>query len=298
MGFRTRYGSLGFGYESSYGVTAGSFQYVPAEVDLPDLGRQTQEMTQFTSAFGGNATPIIGGKDSGNSFTIRLPLEGFKVGYDPTAENPGGTGVIGSTAVLLGMALGSNASAASNHANLIAGAHLSNSVYDAGDVASATTGAITYTSGTYLEGQYIVDGATGTDFQQGWITDDDAGTKVLSLFLASANSAIAAENTYGTAVAYLSNAEQVPITLRFVGENAAYVVDLQGCMCSGGSLNLAAGQVPTSRVQLHVHRPQLRRQRWRTQDGVDVQPHPVPGRHQRQPPDDRHGCVLPGRLQA
>ena len=240
--WRSKYGSIGFGYESTFGVVASSFQYLPAEVDLPDLGRNEADVAQYVAQFGGNAAPVINSKDSGSTLTLRIPLEGFKPGHNPATENPGDAGVLGSAPVLVAMALGSNASAASNHANLIAGAHLESSAYDATDVASAISSAITTSAGSYTPGALVVAGLTSSDFQVGWISTI-AGA-VLTLFKSAANTAAGSDNTYGTGTAWLSDAEQIPISLRFSGEHAAYSIDFLGCMCSAGSISLSAGAVP------------------------------------------------------
>jgi|GEM_PF-5767557 hypothetical protein len=246
MGFRTKYGSLGFGWEASYATVAAAFQYVPAEFEQPELGRVTQDMNRYAQQFGGNQPPIVGGKDSSGTVTFNMSLEAFVKTYDPViaGNQPGDAGVIGSVPVLLGMATGSGNASIVNHATMIAGAGLSLTASVIGDVAGVpapTT--IPYTGGTWAEGQYVIAGDAATDYQTGW-PYLDAGN-VLTLDNAAQNTAIAGEDIYGTAVAYLNNSEHPPITLRWTGEGASFAVDFLGCKNISGFIDVQSGQVPT-----------------------------------------------------
>ena len=128
--------------QSAFGTAASSgFEALLCEKPSITFATEIAELDLLTGQVGSAPERLVGRRSG--TLTFKMPLEGFKSGYDPTAEDPGATGVIPCWLALAANVLGSNNSAIVSSATQWAGAHLSNSDYDAGGVTSATTSAIT-----------------------------------------------------------------------------------------------------------------------------------------------------------
>jgi len=239
--------SIGFALQSDLTTTATTgFEYLPAEVAVPDLVRDAEDLQFATAQVGAYQPPAVGGKH-GSTFTVRIPLRGFKSGYDATAEQPGvDADVISREIALLGAILGSNNSAASSNANLMKGAHLqASNAYTANDVSSATATAVTVQAASganYAVGDFACfdDNGGQTAPQLGFIKS--IAGDVLTLFEGSANTASSNDENYGTVTAYLSNAEPLPLTFRIVGDQTQFGQIFTGCIPVSGSITLNANQ--------------------------------------------------------
>ena len=246
--------SVGFALQSDLTTTASAgFEYLPAEVSIPEHTRDAEDFQFATSQVGAYQPPAVGGKH-GATFTLRIPLRGMKSGYDPTAEQPGVTAdVISREIALVGALLGSNNSAASSNANLMKGAHLNASAaYAANDVSSATSTAVTVQAASganYAVGDFACfdDNSSQSQPQLGFIKS--IAGDVLTLFEASGNTASSNDENYGTVTAYLSNAEPLPLTFRIVGDQTEFGLIYTGCICSGGNITLNANATPILEVE-------------------------------------------------
>lgn len=248
--------SLLFAPQSAFGTpntTAGDFEAILCEKPSITFATDIQELELLTGQVGASAERLIGRRSG--TMTVKTPLEGFKSGYDPTSEDPGATGVIPPWLALLGNALGSNNSAIISAATQWAGAHLSNSDYDASAVFSAITTAITADAGGDITtdadikaGQLVItaESPTSTTLQMGF-AKSLAGA-VLTLFEAS-RQAVNSTNAdfYGTANAWLSNAvyTQVPQTVKWTGNDTKFCYILQDVIIEGATIEWNAGAVPT-----------------------------------------------------
>ena len=184
--------------------------------------------------------------------SILVPGEALKSGYAPATENPGDTGVIPFWLSMIANALGSQIGIVTTAADFWKGKHLANSEYTAAGVASATATAITLDDNTasdkVLGGELIVTALspTSTTPQMGFVKTKVA--QVLSLFEAALNTVNdPAANVYGTANAWLSIAllNQIPCTMRWKGQDAAFCYILKDCICDGFKLKWDAGDVPS-----------------------------------------------------
>ena len=256
--------SLLFAPQAAFGTvnsTPGNFEALLCEKPSITFATDIQELDLLTGQVGAAAERLIGRRSG--TMTFKTPLEGFKSGYDPSAEDPGATGVIPPWLALMANALGSNNSAIVSAATQWAGAHLSNSDYDAGGVASATTSIITAdaagnvtTNADIKAGQLVItaESPTSTTLQMGF-AKSLAGA-ALTLFEASrqaVNSATA--DFYGTANAWLSNAvyTQVPQTVKWVGNDTKFCYVLQDVIIEGITLEWSAGAVPTAEFRCRFY---------------------------------------------
>jgi len=250
--WREKYTRFALGLEAtSYGVLAAAFQVVDMDIDLPPIGNRVQDTGLRATQFGGGVKPVLGGKDTGGSFEMRWVADGFVGTYDGTSDVPGtDAGVVGITPVLIGWALGSNAAGGASHANFFKGGHLSAAAYDATDVASATTAAITTKTGTFTAGQLAVAGLAVTDpaaWQTGWISTQSAPGgpgDVLTLQRASENAAPNDSDMYPSVTAWLASCERESLSLRFTGEAAESAFDVYGLKPASGFMDWKAGEVP------------------------------------------------------
>lgn len=231
--------------------TDGDFKYVLGDKPKVQFATEIAELELMTGQIGAAPERLPGRRHGTISFS--MPLEGMKSGYDPTAENPGGTGVLPHWIALAGNALGSYiTNTVDTAAKFWQGDHISTSQYTAAGVASATTSAITYDNATASDkidvGQLVATAlsATSTAPQFGF-AKAKAG-QVVTLFEASANAVNDnAGHAYGTGTAWLSavHGSQLPMTMRWVGENTEACYILQDCICTGFKLTWESGAVPT-----------------------------------------------------
>ena len=240
--------------QSAFGTAASSgFEALLCEKPSITFATEIAELDLLTGQVGSAPERLVGRRSG--TLTFKMPLEGFKSGYDPTAEDPGAAGVIPCWLALAANVLGSNNSAIVSSATQWAGAHLSNSDYDAGGVTSATTSAITAdaasditTDAEIRAGQLVLTALTpsSTTVQLGF-AKSLAGA-VLSLFEASKNAVNSNDaDFYGTSTAWVSTAHatQVPQTVKWVGQATEFCYILQDVVCEGLTLVWDSGAVPT-----------------------------------------------------
>lgn len=248
--------SLLVAMQSAFG-TAASSGFVALQAEVPKASFQTESETLdlMTGQSQASAERVIGRRHG--SITFKLPLEGFKQGFDPTAEDPGGAPsgsveVIPPWACLVANALGSNLSNVSTNADFWRGKHLSVSQYTSGGVASATSTEVVYDNATASDkvdvGQLVVTAtsATSTSPQIGWAKAK--ATQTVTLFEASVNTVNSASaHAYGTATAYASSetSSVKPLTFRWVGQNSALGYILRDAICEKVVITWESGQTPT-----------------------------------------------------
>lgn len=182
---------------------------------------------------------------------MRMPLEALKSGYDPTAEDPGDAGVISPSMVLLGNALGSGgASAVSSDAEFWQGYHLARTGYHAGSVnatGSTTSSVKVDDQSFYTAGALALWGTTASEATPsiGWaktLTNDTQD--LVDTFEAMAVAPANADYAFGTATAYLSNLEPIPLTLHILGDNAAFKYAYIGCVATRAKIDWMSGKTP------------------------------------------------------
>jgi hypothetical protein len=201
----------------------------------------TQEQEDFSDLasgqFGAYEAPAPGSK-SGGTVKMKGRIDALKDGYDPTAENPGDTGIIAYTMSLLANALGSDSATATDNANFLAGLHMARNPYDAGDVTGGAVGSIDVTTdASYKTGSlvYAATDATRSPATRGLgfvATRTGAGPFNLALFESYATAAASGDNAYGTATGFLSASETWPLTIQHLGDNTAFKFSYIGCVAS------------------------------------------------------------------
>jgi len=245
----------GFGTPNS---TNGDFVYLQGELPKLQLTTDIAELDLMTGQIGA-APERLPGRRHG-TISMSMPLEGLKNGYDPTTDDPGDTGILPPWMALVGNSLGSQMGAAvDTAAKFWSGLHLSVSQYTAAGVASAISTAITMDDATASDkidvGQLVATAASAaTSTVQFGFAKTKSG-QVVTLFEASGNTVNSnAANCYGTGTAWLSSAHgnQIPMTMRYVGENTEACYVLQDCICTGWKLTWEAGTVPTIEFSFDV----------------------------------------------
>lgn len=256
-----QYHSLKAAPQTAFGTvngTDGDFKSLLCETPSVTFDTAIEELDLLTGQIGAAPERLVGRRSGSISF--KVPLEGLKSGYDPTAENPGDTGVVPHWMCLLGNVLGSQIALADTTAKFWKGTHLSVSEYTAAGVASATTSAITYdnapASNKVDVGQLVATAlsATTTSVQFGF-AKTKAG-QVVTLFEASAIAVNdGAANAYGTGNAWLSSAQpdQLPLTMRWVGNNTVFAYILKDCICDGVTITWESGAVPTAEFKYRFY---------------------------------------------
>ncbi len=237
----------GFGTANT---TDGEFKSLLCETPAVTFDTAIEELDLLTGQIGAAPERLVGRRSGSISF--KMPLEGLKSGYDPTAENPGDTGVLPHWLCLLGNVLGSQIALSDTAAKFWKGTHLSVSEYTAAGVASATSTAITFDGAAGSDkvdvGQLVATAlsATSTVPQFGFAKTKAA--QVVTLFEASGNTVNDnAANSYGTGNAWLSTSQpsQLPLTMRWVGNDTTFAYILQDVICESVTLTWEAGAVPT-----------------------------------------------------
>jgi len=253
--------SLAVAMQSAFGTpnsTDGDFVALKCEVPTVAFETEVTELDLLTGQPGAEPERMPGARSGTLSFTI--PLEGFKTGYDPTAEDPGDAGVIPMWLALLADAMGSNLSGVSTAADYEAGLMCSLSAYTAAGVASATSTAITLDNATasdkILGGQLVCTAlsATTTAVQVGYCKTK-AG-QVVTLFEASGQTVNSASgNCYGTATAYASSeyVDQRAKTFRWLGPDATFCYILQDCLVESCRITWESQAVPTAEFTLRFY---------------------------------------------
>jgi hypothetical protein len=211
--------------------------------------QEQEDFSDFSAgAVGAFVAPAPGSK-SGGTLTLSFPMKSLKSGYDPTSESPGDIGVISPEANLLATAMGSGgASSVASAALYSAGNVMSTTDYDAGgiDVGSTTTNIkVTAALSTgYLDGQFIaIDSAAAAGTPGlGWVTNVDTGPTPdeVTVSDALAITPVTGENSYGTAVGWVSGNEPVPLTFWRTGNATEFKFAYIGCVAKSVSINLNA----------------------------------------------------------
>ena len=248
--------SLGIGWQANLTTVAAGFTYFEAELAAPpERVRKIQDFNPAVSQVGGNP-PRLPGSKHGGTFTLRFPMRTTsKANYDGGAGG-GGADIMGTTdgvlameLLLVGNAWGSLGNAAVlAHADFTKGKHLSVSAGLPNDVAAAsTTTTIKVADATvYKEGQLFV-AMTGTSDANpcvGWIKTATMGTDVvLAEAIETAEIPVNLDETYDTAVAFPAEVDRVPLTLRVLGNNAAFKGDYIGITCTETRHDLGAGDL-------------------------------------------------------
>jgi len=232
-------------------TVGASFTAFAAAVDVPDHAQEQEDCSDLAAGQFGAYEPPAPGSRSGGTISIRMPLEALKAGYDPTSEDPGSAGVISPAMVLLGNALGSaGSSAVSSDAEFWQGYVLARTGYHAGSVnatGSTTSSVKVDDQSYYTAGALAIWGTTASEATPsvGWaktLTNDtqDLVDTFEPMAVAPAN----ADDAFGTATAYLSSAEPVPLTMHILGDNAAFKYAYIGCVANRVKLDGMSGKTP------------------------------------------------------
>lgn len=243
--------------------TLAANEFVALLCDTPKLSFATEvkELELNTGQVGAAPEKIVGRRSG--TITFSVPAQAFKVGYDPTAENPGGAPVSGAEVIppwlaLVGNALGCNVEAlagatlSDKNTNFWRGTHLSNTAYAAAKVTAAGTTSTTLqldaAQGANHKGGQLVAAAMSNVIAPflGWIKTK--ATDLLTVLdparAASANYVDDLANVYGTATAWQSDDQPRFLTAYWVGPNTKACYVLSGLVCEGWKLSLDAGEVP------------------------------------------------------
>ena len=230
--------------------TTGDFEAVKCENPTISLDTAITELNLLTGQVGAAPERLVGRRSG--KFSFKMPLEGFKNGYDPDVAGPGAAGVIPHWAAIAANVLGSQNSAIVSAATMWAGAHLNNGTTHNNGVTSATTSAITFdAAGDWADidaGDLVAtaESKTSTTMQLGFAKS--VAGNVISLFEASKNAVNSGSaDVLPTASMWLSTGAYtpVPMTIRYTGANAAFCYILQDWVCSGFQITWNAGEVPT-----------------------------------------------------
>ena len=214
-----------------------------------DHAQEQEDFSDFVSGQVGAFVPPAPGSKSGGSFTVGFPVKALKVGYNPTSEDPGDAGVISPEAILLAAAFGSGGdTSVTTAAEFAQGLHMSRTAYDAGGIATGSTSTVVAVTAalaaSYLNGQFFVsDSAPGAGSPAlGWVTEVDTNPTPETVTVSDALAVTPAngDDSYGSAVGYISGNDPIPITIRRSGNNAAFSFRYIGCIAKSVTINLNA----------------------------------------------------------
>ena len=239
---------------NAWAISASDYHVFAAEIEVVEGQYQAAEWAAARAQGGAKMAPVPGRR--GATFSLRMPLQALKTGsYVLATDGPGAANLsLSPQALLLANALGS-AAGAPTALQFLQGSHLSASAYIAPGgtgVVGATTTVITApspgTDATFLGGQFAACAASNTDTtpQFGWVKSqvDGGATNDITLYEASQQTAAAGDSLMGTATAYMSSNQQIPLTFRVFGPNSAGTELLTGCYCVGGEIDLKFGDEP------------------------------------------------------
>lgn len=252
--------SVGFARQTDLNTengTDGDFHYFAAEVSVPETTRQMFDLKIATGQVGAKYAPVAGAMRG--KLSIKFPAFGLKKAYSPATEEPGiTTGVLSASHVLTGLALGSDSesSAVTNAATLAKGLGLSladmtanfgatfanNEIAAVGSTTSATVQAAD--GAKFKVGQLFACGSSSTDTAQTLAWIKSIAGDVLTFIDAAGNQPSVNDDVWGTAVAYISNDAIVPITIRIIGDNAAFKEAYVGCYPVSWKFTGKAGEPP------------------------------------------------------
>jgi hypothetical protein len=244
-------------------LPANEFVALLADSPKVTFNTETSELDLMSGQVGASPERIVGRRSGSISFDV--PLQGFKDGYDPTAENPGsapvgGAEVIPPWLVLMGNALGCNAEAlaganlSQKNANFWRGTFLSNAPYGAAKVTAAGT------DSTHLQ----MDAAEGALHKAGQFVAA-AVSAVVAPFVGFIKTKVAdlatifeaarapsvnyddnAANVYGSATAWQSDDQPRFLTAYWTGPDTKLCYVLSGLVCESVKVTLDSGAVPVA----------------------------------------------------
>lgn len=244
--------SVGFARQSDYTTTATTgFEYLPAEVGLPDLQRSVEEFQYGTSQVGAMEPPAVGGKH-GTTFALRFPLQSMKSGYTASTYTSGisaANDVIARTAVLAQHAIGGNTSGVSSNQDLMDGKLGYDEVYDATGAQSGSTSATVVAAGTnpnYDEGNFLFVSTATTDASpvQAFIKSLDGDNATINHTEVSNNSAAASDIVWPTNTTPYTGDEFIPLTFRILGDQTEFGLIGTGAIPQSWTINARAGETP------------------------------------------------------
>jgi hypothetical protein len=221
-------------------TTGGSFTWMYAEVSIPEETQAIFDVMAKANAIGTHYAPAVGARTA--KMSLKFTSYGLKRGYDPETQEPGVTsGVIPGTSLLIGLAMGSLSPDVTSDAEFLQGFGLSRCDFTSSKGATfgnADVGAVTSASlfdvgagngGDYTPGQLFVCGSSKADTacSVSWIKT--IATDTITLADACANTPVIGDDTFGTWVACLTNAQPVPFTLILTGSEATDKVAYIGC---------------------------------------------------------------------
>lgn len=245
--------SVSMAPQSAFGTvnsTAGDFEAIKCETPTMSLDTAITELNLLTGQVGAAPERLIGRRSG--KFSFKMPLEGFKNGYDPDVAVPGAAGVLPHWAAIAANVIGSQNSSIVSAATMWAGAHLNNGTTHNSGVTSATTSAITFdAAGDWADidaGCLVAtaESKTSTTMQLGFAKS--VAGNVITLFEASKNAVNSATaDVLPSASMWLSTGAYtpVPMTIRFTGADTTFCYILQDWICTGFSITWNSGEVPT-----------------------------------------------------
>ena len=230
--------------------TAGDFEAIQCEAPTMSLDTAITELNLLTGQVGAAPERLIGRRSG--KFSFKMPLEGFKNGYDPDVAVPGAAGVLPHWAAIAANVLGSQNSNIVSAATMWAGAHLNNGTTHNNGVTSAMTSAITFdAAGDWADidaGCLVAtaESKTSSTMQLGFAKS--VAGNVITLFEAAKNAVNSGTaDVLPSASMWLSTGaySPVPMTIRFTGASTEMCYILQDWICTGFSITWNSGEVPT-----------------------------------------------------
>lgn len=243
--------SVGFARQSDLTTIATTgFEYLPAEVSLPDLARGVEDFQYGVSQVGASEPPAVGSKH-GTTFSLRYPLQSMKSGYDATDYGSGITAsndVVARTAVLLMHAIGGNTGGVSSNQDLMDGKLGYDEVYDAGGLVAGgtTTTTVDATPGgsAYDEGNFLFASTSTSDTSPLQAFIASIAGDVLTHTEASNNAGAASDIVWPTVTTPYTGDEPIPLTFRIVGDDTTFGLKATGCIPTSWTITANAGETP------------------------------------------------------
>lgn len=249
--------------DANYGgnvLAANKFVALLCDAPKVTFNTEVNELELLTGQVGAAPEKVVGRRSGSVSFVV--PLQAFKAGYDPTAEDPGeapasGAEVIPPWLILVANAMGcdieslAGATLDDKNTNFWRGTFLSVSDYGAAAVVAAGTDAthIEVANGAlHAGGQFIAAGTSGTVAPgTGFVKVKNAN--VMTTFdpikAPLANFDDDNANIYGTATAWTTTDQPRPLTAIWTGNDTTFAYVLTGLICESFKLTLDPGMTPT-----------------------------------------------------
>ncbi len=241
-------------------LTVDKFRPILCDAPKVTFNTEVSELDLLTGQVGAAPEKVVGRRSGSLSFVV--PLQAFKTGYDATAEDPGeapasGAEVVPPWIVLAANALGcdvgslAGATLEDKNTNFWRGTFLSCSDYGANAVVAAGTDSthIEVANGALHAGGQLIAAATSATVAPGigWIKVKNANimTTFDPIKAASANYDDDNAHIYGTASAWQTNDQPVPLTAIWTGNDTKFAYVLTGLVCESFKLTLEPGMTPT-----------------------------------------------------